>query len=129
MMRIETRGNDRKENSLMLLKRTIPLLLVFAIVFAAAPQAEATHCVRCRFTIEYSYCFYGANVGRTECDDSSGVCVLSGNPCNHLSAANTPLATEYQVASVERIDEAPAPNEALVAALEAPQPVPAEATR
>jgi hypothetical protein len=113
-----------------MLKRTIPLLFAVAVALIGAVPAEASHCVRCTFYVDYSVCRWGTNIGRTDCDDSTGVCETFGDPCNHLSAsALTPLSSEFQVASVERIDEeAPAPNEALVAKLDAPKPA-AESTR
>lgn len=113
-----------------MLKRTIPLLFAVAVVLSAAVPAQADHCVRCKFFIDYSICNWGTAFGRADCDDSSGVCMLSPDPCSpHLSAATvTPLSSDFQVASVERIDdEAPAPDEALVANLDAAKP--AEAMR
>ena len=114
-----------------MLKRTIPLLLAFAVVIAVAAPAEAGHCVRCRFAApDWQYCIWGTNFGSTDCyeDPVERTCHLIGDPCNHFSAALTPLSAEYEVASVERIDEAPAPNEALVAKLDAPKPA-AQSTR
>lgn len=112
-----------------MLKRTIPLLIAFAVVLITAVPAEAGHCVRCRFAApDWQYCLWGTNFGTTDCfeDPFDGTCHMVGDPCNHLSAAVT-LSAEYEVASVERIDEAPA-NETLVANLDAPQPA-AESTR
>jgi hypothetical protein len=102
-----------------MLKRTIPLLLVIAIVIAAAPDAQA--CFRCKFTIDAAYCV-AAIWGRTNCvDDEFGHCVLSGGNCSEASPASNALASEFQVVSVERIDdEVPAPNEAVVARLDVP---------
>ncbi|HEX6096898.1 MAG TPA: hypothetical protein VF432_11285 [Thermoanaerobaculia bacterium] len=106
-----------------------PLLLLLAViaVFFAAPAALADHCVRCSFPPPSTTCVWGSVLGRTDCDDSSGICETFGDMCNHQTAALT-LASEFEVASVERIDEAPAPDEALVAKLDAPAP-PAESPR
>ena len=111
-----------------MLKRTSPVLFAVVVLFTVAVPAKADHCVRCSFTIDTQFCKYGTVIGRTECDDSTGVCQTFGDPCNHQTAAVTPLSTEFAVASVERIDEAPAPSQALVAQLDAPKPA-AEATR
>jgi hypothetical protein len=112
-----------------MLKRTIPLLFAVAIVLIAAAPAQADHCVRCRFTIDQYWCLWGTNFGSLDCDDTGSTCVTFGGSCNHVSTALTPLSSEFEVASVERIDdEAPAPNEALVAKLDAPKPA-AESTR
>lgn len=111
-----------------MLKRTIPVLFAVVVLFTVAVPAKADHCARCKFTIDTQYCIYNAAFGRTECDDFTGVCQTFGDPCNHQTAAVTPLSTEFAVASVERIDEAPAPNQALVAQLDAPKPV-ADPTR
>ena len=105
-----------------MIKRTIPLLFAVAVMIVTAVPARANHCVRCRFFVDYSICNWGTNFGNTDCDDSTGVCQLIGEACRHTTAAVTPLSSDFQVASVERIDEAPAPNEALVAKLDAPKP-------
>lgn len=126
MMSIETRSTKRKELSLML-KRTIPLLIAIVVVLSVASPAMANHCVRCRFSIDMQWCQWGTLIGSTDCEvDWQGNCQMTGDPCNHFSAsALTPLASEFQVASVERIDdEVPAPNEALVAKLDTPKPAP-----
>lgn len=96
-------------------------LLALMLVVIAAPAAMADHCVRCEFAVPSVDCVWGTRVGRTECDTINGVCQTFGDPCSHQTASAA-LASEFQVASVERIDEAPAPDEALVASLEAPQP-------
>lgn len=105
-----------------MMKRTVPLLFAVAVMLVAAVPARANHCVRCEFHVDYSICKWGTAFGSTDCDDSTGTCVLTGDACRHQTAAVTPLSADYQVASVERIDEAPAPNQALVAKLDAPKP-------
>ena len=106
-----------------MLKRTIPLLFAVAVVLVAfAPDALANHCARCRFSVDMQWCQFGTAIGSADCYvDEFGVCWESGQ-CTHFSAAVTPLASEFEVASVERIDEAPVPTEALVAKLDAPKP-------
>ena len=98
-------------------------------LLSVASPAMANHCVRCRFSVDLQWCQWGTVIGSTDCEvDAQGNCQQTGDPCNHFSAL-TPLSSEFQVASVERIDdEAPAPNEALVAQLDAPKPA-AESTR
>lgn len=104
-----------------MLKRTIPLLFAFAFVLVAvAPDAMANHCVRCRFSIDSQWCLFGTFIGGTACEvDEFGNCYETGQ-CDHFSASlRTPLSSEFEVASVERLDETPAPDEALVASLDA----------
>jgi hypothetical protein len=109
-----------------MLKRTISLLAAIAILVTAAPTAEA--CFRCKHTIDGSYCI-PTTWGRTDCvDDEFGYCQLYGGNCSEAGPDPAAFAAEYQVASVERIDEAPAADEALVAKLEASQPA-AESVR
>ena len=112
-----------------MLKRTIPLLTAFAVVLITAAPAEAS-CFRCRFAApDWQYCISATFNGWTECyeDPVERTCHLAGDSCSNLSAAVT-LASEYEVASVERIDEAPAPDQPLVAELDASQAA-AESTR
>lgn len=102
-----------------MLKRMILLLSAIAIIVAAAPSAEA--CFRCKFTIEGAYCI-PTTWGRTDCiDDDFGYCQVYGGSCSQGSPDPTALAADYQVVAVERI-EAPAPDEALVAKLDASRP-------
>ncbi len=108
-------------------KRTIPLLIAVAVVLSIPSVAKADHCVRCKFSIDTQWCNWGTLFGSVDCDDSTGTCITFGGACNHQLAV-APLSTEFEVASVERIDEAPAPNQALVAKLDVPQPA-AESTR
>ena len=110
------------------MKKRMTLLLVLAIALATAPAAMANHCKRCRPLWEA--CQSGLTSGFVNCEwsDEIGNCVTSPS-CSHLTAAVVaPLASEYAVASVERIDEAqPQTNadETRVASLEtAPAPVP-----
>jgi hypothetical protein len=105
-----------------MLKRTIPLFVAVAVVLSVTIPAQAGHCVRCRVSGDLQWCQYGLSHGRADCIDDFGICLESNEPCNGLYAAVTPLSAEYQVASVERIDQAPAPDEALVAKLDASQP-------
>jgi hypothetical protein len=119
MMQRETWGH--KERNSLMLKRTIPLLIAFAVVLSIATPAQAHHCARCRFSIDMQWCQFGTAVGSTGCYlDELDQCHETGPHCNHLAAV-TPLSSEYSVASVEHIDEAPAPNETLVANLDVPR--------
>ena len=111
------------------MKKRMTLLLVLAIALATAPAAMANHCKRCRPLWEA--CALNTTSGWVNCvwDESINNCVTSVS-CSHLSAAVIePLASEYAVASVERVDEAqPQTNadETRVASLET---APAPATR
>lgn len=90
-------------------------LLVLTLVVATAPAALAAHCLRCR--PDRQTCVTASNYGFELCNwDSEGMC-YGENFCGaHLAAAPVALASEYQVASVERLDEQePKTDEVLVA--------------
>jgi hypothetical protein len=90
--------------------KRIALLVVVLTVFAA-PAAMADHCFRCKIVPapEVSYCIYHTNaqfLGWTECYSDETGCFVSGDRCyGHPVQASTPLAADYEVASVERLDE------------------------
>lgn len=97
-------------------KRLIPLL-VLAIVLASAPVAMADHCSICR----NNNCRPAVTGGKPSCDIVSGVCTLSGLTCSGPHPViEEPFASEFTVASVERLDEQqqPAPSEPRIASLE-----------
>ena|ERR1043165_551072 len=82
------------------MKKRVFSLLVLSIVLATAPAAMA-QCLKCRpinhtcvptTTGGFDFCYY------------MGVDCIIGDFCGAL-AATQPLASEYQVASVERADE------------------------
>lgn len=101
------------------MKTRLTLLLMLAlIVLATAPVAMANHCKICRPLWEA--CSQNATTGWTNCvwDESTNKCITSGS-CSHTAALLQPLAAEFQVASVERLDEPQAnTNETRVATLE-----------
>ncbi|HYC92769.1 MAG TPA: hypothetical protein VEO54_26405 [Thermoanaerobaculia bacterium] len=105
-----------------LMKTRVTLLLVFAIVLATAPVALANHCKVCRPLHEA--CSTSLNYGWANCawDESTGKCVTSNYCGNHVAAATqiAPLASQYAVAAVERLDEPQSVNttETRVASLE-----------
>ena len=105
------------------MKRTLPLLALVSILLSFAPPAAADHCLGCSFTLPDTYCV-SRNIGRTECQDFDGTCMTSGDSCNHSLASMPPLAADFYVASVERLDDVPRPsqNETLIAAAEAARP-------
>ncbi len=109
-------------------KRVISLLILAIVVLAMAPAAMA-QCLRCRPNQVcgpapagggFDFCYY------------IGPDCIVGTWCG-TSAATQPLASEYQVVSVERADEPQAkPNETRVALLEPtlkPEPKPALAAQ
>lgn len=88
-------------------------LLVAVLTIVLAPAAMADHCFRCKIVPagEISYCIYYTNTsfqaGWTECYSDEEGCTVSGSRCfGHPVQASTPLAAEYEVASVQRLDEA-----------------------
>ena len=97
-------------------KRLIPLL-VFTIVLAVAPAAMANHCERCPPLLQQ--CVPTSNFGWEICFVDETGCHRE-NPCgDHFLQPETDLASEFTVASVERIDEPQiAASETQVASLE-----------
>ncbi len=102
-------------------KRLVLMLLTFAIVLTVAPIAMADHCTTCR----NGNCWPATLPAYYFCEDLGATCKLTvacGGP--HPFTEEVALASEYTVASVERLDEQqPAPaEETLVASLETPAP-------
>lgn len=111
----------------MMTKR-IALVVGVALILSAAPDAFAGHCWRCRYfpTIGEAACVTVNSTtfgGWTSCDDGAG-CVVSGEECApHTAAFTPPLASEYTVVAVERLDEPrSAADETLVASAGANHP-------
>lgn len=98
-------------------------LLILSVILATAPAAMAHHCWKCQ-AISLN-CIIAPNRGYDSCGGGGQDCIL-GLPCGDHREAVQPLASEYDVASVERADEPqPSPNETRVASLEPkPQPAP-----
>ena len=103
------------------MKKRVISVLILSIVLAMAPAAMA-QCLRCR---PHQTCGPTTSGGFDFCYYIGPDCIL-GEYCGTL-AATQPLASEYEVASVERADEPqPNTNETRVASLE-PKPEPAPA--
>ncbi|HYC91508.1 MAG TPA: hypothetical protein VEO54_19975 [Thermoanaerobaculia bacterium] len=97
------------------MKKLLISLLLFSIALAAAPAAMA-ECLRCRPLLKKCV---AATVDGWESCYWANDCIFAGEYCTVSQAAVQPLASEFQVASVERIDEPqPATNEPRVASLE-----------
>lgn len=79
------------------------------VVLSAAPDAMANHCFRCKWVAgaqEFDCVpVFGSTPGRPICETDGITCQTSGNQCAPHTASITPLASEYTVASVERLDE------------------------
>jgi hypothetical protein len=109
-------------------KRVVLLLVAIALLAGMAPEASASHCLRCKIWMgSWSECIPAINFwnGWTECVDSGTepVCWYSGTECVAHGSALLPLETEFTVASVERLDEpAKDADETRVAAAGLPQP-------
>ncbi len=84
-------------------KRVIPLLIL-AVVLASAPAAMA-QCLKCK--VLNHTCPPVTSGGFDDCYWLGNDCII-GTYCGTFAAA-PPLASEYQVASVERADD-PQPN-------------------
>ena len=104
------------------MKKQWILLLVLAVALTSAPAAMAGHCERCRPVAQT--CGVAINYGYVICDWDvvENYCYVE-SPCgSHPTSAPTePLANEFTVASVERLDE-PQAAETRVASLETPAP-------
>jgi hypothetical protein len=102
-------------------KRLLLMFMVFALVLTVAPLAMADHCStcinnKCRPATLPAYYF---------CEILNGQCTLTGTGCGgpHPFTEEEPFAAEFTVASVERLDGQPAPDEQTrVASLETPAP-------
>lgn len=111
-----------------MIKRTIPLLFVLAILITIAPAALANHCLGCKIRslphTEPPSCVTRLNFGFAFCEpDYDNDTCITDFPCGSHSAAMTPLAADYHVASVERLDQPrSAANDSLVARAETQQP-------
>ena len=109
-------------------KKWIVLLVGVALILSAAPSAMATHCWRCKVVgggVSICVAATGQLGGREFCEDGSGVCQPSGDTCvpHGLAPEPEPLAAEFTVASVERLDEPQsAASETLVTSLETDTP-------
>jgi hypothetical protein len=80
------------------MKKLTLLLMITLLALSAAPSAMA--CWRCKpiqgSCVPWSF-------GYTLCEEVIGGCNFSG-ACPGAAAVNTPLAADYSVASVERLD-------------------------
>lgn len=102
-------------------KRLVLMFLVFAMVLTVAPLAMADHCTTCRF----GNCRPATVPAFYFCEDLGDTCSLTvacGGP--HPVAPEEPLAAEFIVASVERLDgrQPSRVEETQVASLETPAP-------
>ena len=110
------------------MKKRIFLMVVVILTILIVPMAMASHCLRCRPgpIVGQSTCTIATGTllgGYEECTVENGRCQTSGAFCPPHTAAVTPLAMEYQVAAVERLDEPQSgASETLVAA--APEATP-----
>lgn len=103
------------------MKRYSILLLVVAIALTSAPAAIA--CQRCKPAL---LACGPAATGWENCEWTWDNNCITSIPCTSLLAAapSEPLAAEFTVASVERLDEPQAAaTETVVASLEAPAPI------
>jgi len=101
------------------MKRTI-LLLAAVAMLAGSIDASAT-CWRCRFIDDT--CIINAGTFAF-CDDTQGFCDIGGD-CGAATTRNdTVLATQWTVASVERLDEPRTASATVKIARVAPKPAP-----
>jgi hypothetical protein len=92
-------------------KRLLSLLvLTVVIILAVAPAAMADHCRKCSIS---QRCAIAVTGGKPACDDSTGVCILTGTTCTGPHPViEEPLASEFTVASVVRTDQRQQPADA-----------------
>lgn len=87
-----------------MMKRLFPLIVILGIAITVAPSAMAQYCKRCVSYPTYR-CVNAIRVfGYPECVADETGCTFAGELCEPQSAAAS-LASEYSVASVERIDD------------------------
>ena len=104
------------------MKARLLCLLIFSLVLATAPAAMA-ECYKCR---PLNHTCPPTTIGGFDFCYWMGVDCIIGEYCGGLAATQS-LASEYQVASVERADDPqPNPNATRIASLE-PKPEPAHA--
>lgn len=110
-----------------MMKRALPLLFVVGILLTLAPSAMANHCYGCKLYPEPNEepprCVRYSNYGWTECypNYETGFCDTYNWCGPHAMLA--PLASEFEVASVERLDEPQTgAGETLVASVPAATP-------
>jgi hypothetical protein len=82
------------------MKKLTLLLVITLLALSAAPSAMA--CWRCKPFHGFSCTVYAT--GYQLCEESIDGCSFSG-ACPGAVAAETPLATDFTVASVERLDQ------------------------
>jgi hypothetical protein len=113
---------DRLDKGELSMKKRLLPFLVLAVILVTAPAAMADHCRKCKTTQDgLQICWIAVSGGYPFCDASSGSCVFSGQWCTgpHPFTDEEPLAADFTVASVERLDEAqPAKAETRVASLQ-----------
>ena len=105
------------------MKKHLILLLVVAIALTSAPAAMAK-CQKCKIAL--LSCAEVETGGYVYCEWTWDNNCIQHDPCTSLQAAapSEPLAAEYTVATVERLDEPQAAaSETLVASIETPAPV------
>jgi len=98
-----------------MMKRLLPLALVIAAVFLLTPSAQAAVCYRCRYNfVQECWACQQTTLG-----DRFEVCEIVDCQCAvdkdcvlgpHPQAAPS-LASEYTVASVERLDDKTPPQQ------------------
>jgi hypothetical protein len=104
-----------------MIKRIVPLGFAFAILLSYAPNLFANHCYGCKIRpephTEPPSCVRRLNFGFQVCtpDVELDTCETS-LPCGSHSASVAPLASEFAVASVERLDEPKAAESATLVA-------------
>jgi hypothetical protein len=106
-------------------KRLVSLLVLSVVLTAFAPLALADHCSICNAS--GTLCRPAGSGGKPTCVVIGGVCMLSGSTCTgpHPLIETEPLAAEFTVISVERLDEPQSPaSETRVASLETTQTAP-----
>ena len=98
------------------MKKRLISLLVLAIALTAAPSLMAQDCLKCR-PIQHT-CVPTTSGGFDSCYWAND-CII-GDYCGALTESMPPLASEFQVVSVERLDEPQQakPAETRVASLE-----------
>ena len=81
------------------------LVILAGLLLLVGGNAYAA-CWDCKFHMGVEFCKITTQGGFTECLVSGESCYLSGDICPPTALSSAPLASDFTVASVERIDGA-----------------------
>jgi hypothetical protein len=106
---IVTEMRDCVHKGRLPMKKTLIPLLILGFVLSIAPTAMADHCTRCKTFVDGTrQCWFAVTGGYPFCEVISNNCVFTGTLCtgpHPFTDEAEPLAADFTVAIVERLDE------------------------